>query len=396
MFFLLISLAQLVLLNVKVYQVTKALVVPSVKKNDMSSSWSNLVVVMHSGHPDRQFYTEYAKGTWLQQVKNYVIVDGAKIEKRRRLMHVYYDDNPGCSNKPCPHGEEPHYLRIGKYYGAHRTVAGILVANDTWPKADWILVVDDDDSVNIQAVKNYLAQLNPRIPLLLAGRIGPGHNAIPCVKTNTNLSSWSCCTDPSKSCRVNLYGPQAQWKYSESHKSFLPHPCQDHAVSNYCCRTKPWPQGINYGFPFRIDPDGPYRPHFSLLWPYGGLGYVLSRGLLDSISRESWQQCMYGLQCANADHRVMTCVLNAGFSLTRYLNGIPGIKHHIQIPAGGVAARKSTTNNINNYTTPTSTALLQQRKRTGPSPRSPSNRHHPPHHHRPPVSHQHPSVVQRQ
>ena len=44
--------------------------------------------------------------------------------------------------------------------------------------------------------------------------------------------------------------------------------------------------------------------------PYGGMGYVLSRGLLDAIPRATWEKCMYAMQCANADHRLMNCVLN--------------------------------------------------------------------------------------
>mmetsp|Transcript_20313 Transcript_20313/g.63818 ORF Transcript_20313/g.63818 Transcript_20313/m.63818 type:complete len:350 (-) Transcript_20313:134-1183(-) len=303
---------------------------------------SALVIVMHSGHPDRRNYTESAKRGWLQKVPRYVIVDG--MHASRRLMHVFYDDNPGCSSVACARarGEQhPHYLMIGHYYGAHRTLAGILVANDTWPDAKWVLVVDDDNAVQVEAVWRYLDNLDPTVPLLLAGRVGPGHDVIPCRVAN-NATHWSCCTNARQPCHAHLYGPQAVWEYHTRAKTFLPKKiCPDAEVSNYCCRTKPWPDGIHAGFPFRTDPDGPYRPHFSLLWPYGGAGYILSRGLLDAIARDYWQHCLYGFQCANADHRVMACVLNAGFSLTRHLGGIPGIRHHIS-PSGipkGVAAQ---------------------------------------------------------
>jgi len=156
---------------------------------------------------------------------------------------------------------------------------------------------------------------------------------IPCRKWNDE-SRWTCCTDGTKPCRANLYGPQAKWRYDSTRESFVPYQtCTNGTKPDaYCCRASPWPEGINFGYPFRYHPEGSYRPHFAMMWPYGGLGYVLSRGLLDAIPRETWQMCMYGLQCANADHRVTTCVLNAGFSITKVGDGIPGIKHHITIP----------------------------------------------------------------
>lgn len=258
----------------------------------------DVAVVIHSGHPDRRNYTEWAKQTWLRRVPRYVIIDGMQAV-RRQLLHVFYDDNPGCAKVPCvqhPNVKHPHYMMIGKYFGAHRTIAGVLVANDTWPDAKWVLVVDDDDGVQLEAIWRYLDELDASVPLLLAGRIGPGHDAIPCRPTN-NASHWSCCTDARSPCRAHLYGPQAVWEYDKATQSFAPrHICPDHEVSNYCCRSKPWPDGIHAGFPFQTDPEGAYRPHFSLLWPYGGLGYVLSRGLLDLISRDYWQMCMYAFQ----------------------------------------------------------------------------------------------------
>lgn len=294
----------------------------------------DLAIVMHSGHPERRSYVDNAKRTWLSKVPHYVIVDGMRTSSRR-LMHVFYDDNPGCSQAPCRDQEPPKYLKIGKYFGAHRTLAGLLVANDTWPGARWVLVVDDDNAVQVDVVRKYLEDLDSSVPLLLAGRIGPGHDVIPCKFDETNRSAWSCCTDASRPCYSHLYGPQAVWEYDASVQSFVPKVvCPENEVSNYCCRTSPWSEGIGLGFPYKTDPQGSYRPHFSLLWPYGGAGYILSRGMLDAIRRDHWEKCMYAFQCANADHRVMACVLNAGFSLTRHLKGIPGIRHHVRPPGG--------------------------------------------------------------
>ena len=178
---------------------------------------------------------------------------------------------------------------------------------------------------------------------MLAGRVGPGHNTVPCRKTNAG-ERWSCCTDARRPCLAKVSGPQAVWAYNKSTKSLEPQVCEDGVSTNYCCRTTKWPEGAASGYPYRIDGDGEYLPHFAKLWPYGGAGYALSRGLLDAIPRDHWQECAYALQCANADHRVMTCVLAAGFSLTAHghlSNGayIPGIVHHVH---GQNAANTST------------------------------------------------------
>ena len=93
---------------------------------------------------------------------------------------------------------------IGKYFGAHRTLAGLLVANDTWPDAEWVLVADDDNDVDVSKVRRYLAQLDSSVPLLLAGRVGPGRNTVPCRSTSDG-DKWSCCTDASLPCRARVH-----------------------------------------------------------------------------------------------------------------------------------------------------------------------------------------------
>lgn len=314
---------------------------------------SDLVVVVHSAHVENA--TTARRLPWLPADSRHVIVGGATGNDDnfagRRLMFVNYDDNPGCSRagprSPCT---RPTYNRIGKYFGAHRTVAGVYIANLTWPDARWILVCDDDNYVDLATVRAYVGALDARVPLLLAGRVGPGHDAVPCRATS-NATHWSCCTDASRPCLAHVSGPQAVWDYDAARGTFAPTECADHETAAYCCRTAPWPEGIHRGFPWRVDGDGSYRPHFAKLWPYGGAGYLLSRGLLDAIPAAHWEACMrvfparaspvagrhsprrYKLQCANADHRVMTCVLAAGFSLTRHgrspRGAIPGILHHV-------------------------------------------------------------------
>ena len=130
----------------------------------------DLVVVVHSGLVEDGNTSR--RLPWLDASVPHVIVGGAKGDDEvwgmgRKLMYVNYDDNPGCADTHCP---KPTYERIGKYFGAHRTVAGVLVANDTWPDSKWLLVVDDDNHVELNQVATYLAALDPTVPLLLAGR----------------------------------------------------------------------------------------------------------------------------------------------------------------------------------------------------------------------------------
>ena len=67
------------------------------------------------------------------------------------------------------------------------------------------------------------------------------------------------------------------------------------------------------------------HPEYNMneLWPYGGLGYILSRGLLRAIGREEWEQCTRRFPCQNADQRVSVCVFNAGYTVSRFNYGTP-------------------------------------------------------------------------
>ena len=89
-------------------------------------------------------------------------------------------------------------------------VAGVLFANDTWPDAAWVFVLDDDNRANLATVRRYLDDVDSDVPLLLAGQVGPGHNSIPC-RGLSNATHWSCCTDVSAPCYARLYGPQHVW-----------------------------------------------------------------------------------------------------------------------------------------------------------------------------------------
>ena len=63
---------------------------------------------------------------------------------------------------------------------------------------------------------------------------------------------------------------------------------------------------------FVLDANGTafYRPVAKVHRPYGGTGILLSKGLLDAISSDSWELCARRLVCGSADFRLETCIVN--------------------------------------------------------------------------------------
>mmetsp|Transcript_21806 Transcript_21806/g.49325 ORF Transcript_21806/g.49325 Transcript_21806/m.49325 type:complete len:500 (-) Transcript_21806:190-1689(-) len=292
---------------------------------------------------------------------------------RRRLITVSYPDNPGCTYSVvaadkaprgyttrashlaipnpqlCPKSmlPVPTFVQIGKYNGAQKTMLGVLVANGTYPGTAWTLVMDDDNVVVPYRVADWLGQFDPDVPLLLAGHVGPGRGKFPCLQVEDgppNATRWGCCAYASHVCPSYVYGdpltsaskegkgraepPQSIWAVNPSSRAMAVKERCTHLKAE-CCRSEPWPEGARYRYPWRASAAGPFRPHFAEMWPFGGEGYVLSRGLLNALGKEYWEQCMLALQCANADHRVMTCVLNAGFSLST-MGRFPSMRHRVR------------------------------------------------------------------
>ena len=310
---------------------------------------------------------EYSKRSWLHDT-NYVIVSG--IDKfstspshhqhhhhqhRRSLagLDIEYNGNPGCAqdDDKCNSSVVSH-TRLGNYYGAHRTLAGVLVANETFAP-DWIHIFDDDNFIDIPAVQAVLQRLDPSVPLLLTALVGPsidnsvGPNAtyrVPAIKKCRNTSSpsaWSCCLNTSQPCRAHVPPPatltpggQKAGVYmydAHSNSMVLQRYCGDNEISPVCCRTGPWPEKKFQSYPFKLDPQGSYCPHFAAMWPYGGKTYIMSRGMLEAIGHDKWEECLYRIQCGNADVRIMQCLFNNGFSVHKI--NIPGVLHHIKTVA---------------------------------------------------------------
>lgn len=303
----------------------------------------NVAFIMHTYYKTVNI-TNFSTHTFLGNV-SMVIVTGHDVftvpvehnTDRRRLIKVNYNGNPGKGT----------YTTQGVgYKGTHRTMAGLLIANDTYPDAEWYYVFDDDNYVFVEAICEVLGRLNPRVPLLLAGAVGPIHGHGPCRKSS-NMTHWSCCTDTSVPCVANIAEAgnyAAYFSYHQPLESFKGTRCDSVRLTN-CCRTAPWPEGMGYGYPYSFSGTFPnadalntylrghhaaLTPHGVELWPYGGATYATSKALMVAVGRDHWEQYTYGLQCFNADINVMVAVLNKGYSVTEYTELSRCSLHHVK------------------------------------------------------------------
>eukprot|EP00965_Chrysotila_dentata_P252546 6210738-Pleurochrysis_carterae.AAC.3 len=195
----------------------------------------------------RQDVIDAARRSWLKQTKHVLAADHADAEKGLQG----FPSNPGCgpSDDRC---ENPSYYSQGKYLGAHRALAGILRANDTYGSdIDWIAVVDDDNYLALSYISPWLRGFDARLPLFIARPVGTGPVPGWCannvrmtptgpepVKPQRLLNP--CCRDARAPCPINL--PQrkpAVWSYDNSSHRFstVPDDCSDPESKGYeCCR----------------------------------------------------------------------------------------------------------------------------------------------------------------
>jgi hypothetical protein len=283
----------------------------------------SLAIVVHTMDLNHSIVLHESLNTWLSDTQ-IVVMHGHDIfpaNRELKAKYIRYNGNPGCSN--C---KEPTHLQHDKNFGAHRAIAGILAAYDLYPSAEWIYVIEESNYVDLENMSNLLKTINSSVPLLLSGLIGPHTTSHHCL-SESDHTHWSCCTNPNKACIANIIPTitssvpvkQNVYKYDESAKSMVvDYSCADDMLSLECCKSQPWNKGINYGFPYRTSINGTYRPHFVNMHPIGPATYVVSRAMIDAIGRKNWERCVYALQCHNAEVRVMTCVLNYGYSLTHF------------------------------------------------------------------------------
>lgn len=139
----------------------------------------NVAFIMHSNNKNTDLTEHFSLTTFLIDV-NVVIVTGHDVfrtavgypgnnmryvkdstTQSRRLIRVEYNGNPG---------NETHFA---SYKGTHRTMLGLLIANDTFPEADFFYVFDDDNYVFVNHIcENLNKDANAQAPLLLSGAVG--------------------------------------------------------------------------------------------------------------------------------------------------------------------------------------------------------------------------------
>ena len=251
-----------------------------------------------------------------------------------RSRHVFASDRTdaaaGVLGFPDDPGERMVDFRTNgnKYLGAHRPLAAILFANDTWPGLfDWILQGDDDTKFDLGRVAKLLAPTHhPRETPVLAGRVGPRQPASVTPKCKPARDrprpAVDCCSDLANACAVDVAGARLVsdpgfFQVRGGHLERM-ETCAGHTKHKDCCAVKPSPPGPRRaaGYDYTLDLSNGAEAAYSVprSWTYGGTGYALSGGLLAAIERDDWKACVDRVICGNADQRIHTCVFNLGYS----------------------------------------------------------------------------------
>ena len=206
-----------------------------------------------------------------------------------------------------------------RYLGAHRPLIAMLFANDTWgSRYDWLLQGDDDTTFSLGQVAERLS--NPHLPLLV-GQRGPRRGAaMPgCYPSHERSSpKIDCCSTLDTACPVEL-GRPVHYE-ARSGKLVQDGVCSGGHLHHECCAIRPSPTRlrVDAGYPYTLDlsPNANATTSVARSWVYGGAGYAVSRGLMNSVPRPKWKRCVMEEICGNADQRVTRCVLNLGWAFT--------------------------------------------------------------------------------
>lgn len=196
-----------------------------------------------------------AAATWLHGAR-YVAI-GDRDDAEAGIVSVPVQNFVGASRS---------FLRRPNHSADNRPLTTVRLANESCPTCDWIAIGDADTYWNRVAIETALACLNPRQPWLLGLPRSPDYAPSRCLASN------GCCA----------------------------------LGSGGNCTSVPFSRDY-YG-------RGLHRP---VIWPFGGAGYVLSRGLLDRIARTEWADCEARIRDSGGDVRVASCIFSkAGVGLT--------------------------------------------------------------------------------
>ena len=156
----------------------------------------------------------------------------------------------------------------------------------------------------------------------------------PTKRTNFSVESAVCCNSAEAACPVSL--PPRPGRNSTQDAFLFTHD-PDRKRTNMtkcnvtshgtememhaCCPVVESSRKFKtLGFETRTSPLGHPEFHWLMGWPYGGFGYMLSKGLLRAIGRDNWEECARRIPCEHADQQVTTCIFNHGFlpTIVRY------------------------------------------------------------------------------
>ena len=184
------------------------------------------------------------------------------------------------------------------HQGDNRPLALVRIANVTIVQhndLDWLAIGDADTCFNMAPLRERLARIDPRRRLLLGtpdanGVAAPG--MCPCrpQERNRTCRAFGCCALED--------GSRRGWFYE----------C--------LAKATPWSNGQSAEWRERWGRScgENLRPK---RWPFGGVGYILSRGLLDSMHEHDWRRCEDSLLTDGGDVRVAACILKlSGVGLT--------------------------------------------------------------------------------
>jgi hypothetical protein len=201
----------------------------------------------------------------------------------------------------------------------------------------WMVLADDDTLLFVQRLHMQLRRLDHELPMLL-GQVIAGINSTT-ASNHAGQPGWpaigSFCDSRWLSrktpCRVSwLPNSQCTAPGMAMPARSVPSSCAMDEMGRVGleCRECFCPVSLHGSGHYELDEEhgrASLTPAAGI--PYGGLGIVLSEGLLRSISPTSWRKCVHRLPCGPSDFRIATCVQNlvgiGATELTRYAPWAP-------------------------------------------------------------------------
>mmetsp|Transcript_82304 Transcript_82304/g.233112 ORF Transcript_82304/g.233112 Transcript_82304/m.233112 type:complete len:438 (+) Transcript_82304:58-1371(+) len=287
-----------------------------------ATNYDRLVVVIQSGRRGRDKMVNLSLSTWLKGVKTVVVTRPELHDPAKAIFGIAaFNGTPGR--------DFTFHLPQQNYWGANRMLEGIKIANATYQgQFDWVMCIDDDNYISLRTLWPGLAALDQRRPYFIGQRQGGG--GCQAGPNDKRKNQFDCCGDLSSPCRVHRSRSELQ-TYANG-KVTTCHQNSDMAKNHpyICCPVVPSKGSMKYsGFPYQYSPDGVPFISGTATWPYGGTGYALSSGLLGSISKGDWQQCIDKLVCGNADMMVGNCLFHYGYSFSAPSWHMHAMKHWV-------------------------------------------------------------------